>query len=130
MCHSPYIVLTAFSVQYMRCVVRTSSILVVLSSGSDSLLQQLVLIPGSKVYYVWRGIVAALVIVAAWITCFLAGFSHFNSQVNFNTGSGGYTVLALLYIIDLVFLLDIVVSLRTAILTPYGMVSYNVLHVL
>ena len=87
-------------------------------------------------YYAWTILVSLLALLNTWVTCFVAGFGRFSMSTVFDGGVGGILMLSILYVIDAVCILDIVVSSRTAIFTPYGKValssnsSYVVLYTL
>ena len=78
-------------------------------------------IPGSKFSILWDMLLATVVILVCLVYSYEAGFSLFHHNVAYGSGLGGSTLYGLTYLLDLVLVLDVVVSMKTAVKTPTGL---------
>lgn len=88
-------------------------------------------VPGTKFSVVWDLLLATVVILICLVYSFEAGFSLFHRDVAYCSGAAGTILFAFTYLLDLVLVIDIVVSMKTAVRTPTGiglimsLCSYN-----
>lgn len=77
-------------------------------------------VPGTKFSVVWDLLLATVVILICLVYSFEAGFSLFHRDVAYCSGAAGSILFAFTYLLDLVLVIDIVVSMKTAVRTPTG----------
>lgn len=88
-------------------------------------------VPGTKFSVVWDLLLATVVILICLVYSFEAGFSLYHRNVAYCSGAAGTILFAFTYLLDLVLVIDIVVSMKTAVRTPTGiglimsLCSYN-----
>lgn len=77
-------------------------------------------VPGTKFSVVWDFLLAMVVILICLVYSFQAGFSLFHRDVAYCSDAAGSILFAFTYLLDLVLVIDIVVSMKTAVRTPTG----------
>ena len=68
----------------------------------------------------WDLTLASAIILVCLVYTYEAGFSLFHHNVAYASGVGGGALFGITYLLDLVLVLDIVVSMKTAVRTPTG----------
>ena len=77
-------------------------------------------LPGTKFSVAWDLVLASAIILVCLIYPYQAGFSLFHHNVAYGSGLGGWALFGITYLLDLVLVLDVVVSMKTAVKTPTG----------
>ena len=68
-------------------------------------------IPGSKFYIIWNGFMFLIILLTVWIYCYLAAFTNFKPSSGYENHRVEF---ALTYLIDLLYIADIIVSMKLA----------------
>ena len=77
-------------------------------------------LPESMFTVVWDLILTLTILTAVWLISFQASFSNFDPSLGYSYVPMGGLWYTLTYTMDIIFITDIVVSLKKAIQTPYG----------
>ena len=78
--------------------------------------------PGTKFSVVWDLLLASVVIAICLVYSYEAGFSLFRRGISYGAGVGGSSLFAITYLLDFVLVVDIVISMKTAVRTPTGII--------
>ena len=79
------------------------------------------MLPGTKFCVAWDVVLATAIILICLVYTYQAGFSLFHHDVSYGgSGPGGWALFGITYLLDLVLVLDIVISMKTAVRTPTG----------
>lgn len=76
--------------------------------------------PGTKFSILWDLLLAIVIILITLVYSYEAGFSLFHHNVAYGSGLGTSTLFGFTYLLDLVLVMDIIVSMKTAVRTPTG----------
>lgn len=77
-------------------------------------------LPGTKFSVAWDLILASTIILICLIYPYEAGFSLYHHNVAYASSVGGWALFGLTYPLDLILVVDIIVSMKTAVRTPTG----------
>ena len=79
------------------------------------------MLPGTKFCVAWDVVLATAIILICLVYTSQAGFSLVHHDVSYGgSGPGGWALFGITYLLDLVLVLDIVISMKTAVRTPTG----------
>ena len=67
--------------------------------------------PGSKFYVLWNGFMFLVVLLTVWAYCYLAAFTGFKPSTSYRNHRVRF---AFTYLIDILFMADMVVSMKLA----------------
>ncbi|XP_065903305.1 uncharacterized protein [Dysidea avara] len=73
-----------------------------------------IVVPGSKFYIIWNALMFITILFTVWIYCYMAAFTRFKPNTGYNSGSSGRVVFAFTYVIDVLFIADMIVSMKIA----------------
>ena len=67
--------------------------------------------PGSRFYVLWNGFMFITILITVWIYCYLAAFTRFKPSISYKNHRVGF---ACTYLIDFLFIADMLVSMKVA----------------
>lgn len=77
-------------------------------------------LPGSRFIVIWDLVLVAVILVVCWIYSYQAGFTHHKPGLGYMGSVGGNLLLVLTYLLDCLFIVDIFVSTKRAVITYKG----------